>query len=91
MMSSSNSSHVQGKSEIILAAEGITLTVDFGNGTIREYTNLNGTTVLEITSSVLDVEVEWFGLFAYIRAKDNMDGSTGSTESLLQSRSINTC
>jgi len=73
-MSLSNSSHVQGRSEIVLAADGITLTVDFGNGTIREYNNLNGTTVLEITSSVLDVEVEWFGLFAYIRGIEGLAG-----------------
>ena len=67
VMSSSNSSRVHGRSEVILAAEGITLTVDFGNGTIREYNDLNGTTVLEVTSSVLDIEVEWFGPYAYIR------------------------
>jgi len=74
VMSSSNSSLVQGRSEFILAAEEITLNIDFGNGTIREYNNLNGTTVLEVTSSVLDVEVQWFGSLAYVRAIEGLVG-----------------
>lgn len=60
--------------EYILAAEGITLTIDFGNGTIREYNDLNGSTVLEVTSSVLDVEVQWFGPLVYIRGIEGFVG-----------------
>jgi hypothetical protein len=74
VMSPSNSSHMQSSSEFILAAEKITLTVDFGNGTFREYNNLNGSTVLEVTSSVLDVEVQWFGSLAYIRGIEGLIG-----------------
>lgn len=74
VLSSSNSSIVQGRSEVILAAEEITLNIDFGNGTIREYNNLNGTTVLEVTSAVLSVEVQWFGSLAYIRAIEGLVG-----------------
>ena len=67
----------QGDSEVILAAEDITLTIDFGNGTAREFNDLNGTTVLEVTSSVLEVEVQWFGPLAYIKS---IEGLTGEGE-----------
>ena len=66
-MSSNDMSYALTNDDTILAAEGITFTIDFGNGTILDYNNLNGTTVLNVTSSVLDVEVEWFGTLAYIR------------------------
>ncbi|MHA1949461.1 MAG: hypothetical protein ACW987_06280, partial [Candidatus Thorarchaeota archaeon] len=32
--------------DTIIAAEGISVSVDFGNGTILEFDNLSGTTVL---------------------------------------------
>jgi hypothetical protein len=70
----SNASPARGSSDVILAAEGIRLTIDFGNGTIREYDSLNGSTVLEVTKSVLDVEVQWFGSLAYIRAIEGLVG-----------------
>ena len=74
MMSLVNSSHAQSNSGAIIAAEGITLTVDFGNGTIREYSDLNGSSVLEVTSSVLEVEIRWFGPFAYIKGIEGFLG-----------------
>ncbi len=74
MMSLVTSSHAQSDSEVIIAAEGITLTVDFGNGTIREFSGLNGSNVLEVTSSVLDVEVRWFGTLAYIKGIEGLIG-----------------
>ena len=64
----------QGDNETIVAAQGITLSIDFGNGTTREYDNLNGSTVLDVTSSVLDVEVQWYGSFAYIRGIEGIAG-----------------
>ena len=76
-MSLANSSNAQSSSEYIVAAEGITLTIDFGNGTIREYSSLNGSTVLDVTSSVLDVEVQWFASLAYIRS---IEGKVGEGE-----------
>ncbi|MFW9962636.1 MAG: DUF4430 domain-containing protein [Candidatus Sifarchaeia archaeon] len=66
--------NAQSSSEIVGAAEGITLTVDFGNGTIREYNDLNGSTVLEVTSSVLEIEVQWFGPLAYIKGIEGLIG-----------------
>jgi hypothetical protein len=74
VMSSSESSLVQANSELVTAAEGITLTIDFGNGTIRKYYDLNGSTVLEVTSSVLEVDVQWFGSLAYIKGIEGLVG-----------------
>lgn len=74
MMSLVSSSQAQSSSEAIVAAEGITLTINFGNGTIRDYNNLNGSTVLNVTSSVLEVEVQWYGTFAYIRGIEGLVG-----------------
>jgi len=70
----SNPPLVQGKSEVVVAAEDITLTIDFGNGTIREFNDLNGSTVLEVTSSVLEIEVRWFGPLAYIKSIEGLAG-----------------
>ena len=73
-MSLVNLSHAQSGSEAIVAAEGITLRVDFGNGTIREFSNLNGSNVLEVTSSVFEVEIRWFGPLAYIKGIEGLVG-----------------
>lgn len=48
------------------AATGISLTIDFGNGTLQEFTNLNGTNAYEVTSSVTAVGVEWYGDLVYV-------------------------
>lgn len=61
-------------SQLDTAAEGVSLSIDFGNGTIREFYNLNGSTVLEVTSSILEVDVEWFGSLAYIRGIEGVAG-----------------
>jgi hypothetical protein len=60
--------------DAITAAEGVSLSVDFGNGTIIQFYDLNGTTVLDVTSAVLKVQVQWFGPFAYIRAIEGIVG-----------------
>lgn len=53
--------------DAIITAEGISLSVDFGNGTIIEFSNLNGSTVLDVTSEVLDIQIQWYGPLAYVR------------------------
>ena len=72
--SSLNTSLAQADTEHIEAAEGITLTIDFGNGTITIFDNLNGSSVLNVTSSVLDVDVQWHGSLAYIRGIEGLVG-----------------
>ena len=74
MMSYPASVLAQEDTESIEAAEGITLTIDFGNGTILDFEDLNGSSVLDVTSSVLDVEVQWYGSLAYIRSIEGLVG-----------------
>jgi hypothetical protein len=63
----------------VIAAEGISLSVDFGNGTLLEIDDLNGSTVLDVTSEVLTVELQWYGPLAYIRAIEGIasEGQNG--------------
>jgi hypothetical protein len=74
VMSSLESQPVHAVSQLVTAAEGVSLSIDFGNGTIKEFYNLNGSTVLEATSSVLEVDVQWFGSLAYIRGIEGVVG-----------------
>ena len=55
-------------SKVVTAATGINLTINFENGTILNYTGLDGSTVLNVTGEVLDVKVQWTGNLAYITA-----------------------
>lgn len=74
MMSLTDLGHAQTDSEAIFAAEGITLTVDFGNGTTLEFSNLNGSNVLDVTSEVLSIQIQWYGPLAYIRGIEGVVG-----------------
>lgn len=49
-----------------LSALNVTLRIDFGNGTTVTFNGLNGTTVLNVTDSVVDVETNWAGDLAYV-------------------------
>lgn len=48
------------------AALGISLMIDFENGTVLNFSGLNGTNVLNVTRSVVDVEVQWSGNLAFV-------------------------
>ena len=61
-------------SDAIIAAEGVSVSVDFGNGTMIQFDDLNGTTVLEVTSAILEVQVQWYGPLAYVRAIEGVVG-----------------
>lgn len=50
------------------AASGITLSIDFNNGTVLDFSGLNGTNVLNVTRSVIDVETQWSGYYAFVVA-----------------------
>jgi hypothetical protein len=67
---------VSGESDTgsVIAAQGISVTVDFGNGTILEFDDLNGSTVLDVTEEVLEVYVQWYGPLAYIRGIEGILG-----------------
>ncbi|NHJ13232.1 MAG: DUF4430 domain-containing protein [Candidatus Thorarchaeota archaeon] len=62
-------------SQYILAGSNVTLTVDFGNGTITTFSNLAGPDVLAITESVLKVETEWAGGFAFVNSIEGISNS----------------
>jgi hypothetical protein len=51
-----------------LASSNISLSLHFGNGTIVTYDDLEGTTVLNVTESVVEVGVEWFGDLVYVES-----------------------
>lgn len=50
----------------IPAATGISLTIDFGNGTTHEFVNLEGTNVYEVTNSTTSVEGDWYGNLVFV-------------------------
>ncbi len=77
IMSIPTNVQAENASDAILAADDISLTIDFGNGIILQFDNLTGSTVLEVTSSTFDIVVEWFGLFAYVR---DIEGLVGAGE-----------
>jgi hypothetical protein len=60
-----------------LAVDGITLEIDFGNETTITFTNLNGTNVLNVTESVVDVEKEWYGDLVYVTAIGGVRNDVG--------------
>jgi hypothetical protein len=59
----------------VIIAEGISVSVDFGNGTTLEFNELSGSTVLEVTTAVLNVHVQWYGPLAYIRGIEGIVGA----------------
>ena len=56
----------------IPAANGIALTIDFGNGTVANYTGLSATNVYNLTITIFDVDARWAGNRVYIDAIDGV-------------------
>jgi hypothetical protein len=54
------------------AATGISLTVDFGNGTIVNFTGLSAPNVYNLTIMIFDVDASWAGNLVYINAIDGV-------------------
>ncbi len=48
------------------AATGISLTIDFGNGTTHEFLSLEGSNVYEVTNSTTSVEGVWYGNLIFV-------------------------
>jgi hypothetical protein len=57
------------------AASGITLIVDFGNGTVVNTTDLVGTDVLKVTESQYTVEIDWYGSLAFVTSIAGLQNS----------------
>ena len=54
------------ENSFIPAATGISLIIDFGNGTTQEYSNLEGSNVYEVTNSTTRVEGDWYGSLIFV-------------------------
>ena len=55
-----------GESSHEIAATGISLHLDFGNGTVLEFHDIEGTNVLNVTESVTEVGVLWYGDLVFV-------------------------
>ena len=56
----------------IPSAVGISLTIDFGNGTVADYTGLSAANVYNLTTAIFDVDARWAGNRVYIDAIDGV-------------------
>ncbi|TXT57631.1 MAG: conserved exported protein of unknown function [Candidatus Thorarchaeota archaeon] len=61
--------------EYIPAAEGVSLRIDFDNGTVRTFNDLSADTVLNLTESVISVEYEWQGDLVFVTAIGGVEES----------------
>ncbi|NOR38905.1 MAG: DUF4430 domain-containing protein [Candidatus Thorarchaeota archaeon] len=48
------------------AATSLSLILDFGNGTVLDFYDLEGTNVLNVTESVTEVEMVWYGDLVFV-------------------------
>jgi hypothetical protein len=55
-----------GESSHEIAATGLSLHLDFGNGTVLDFQDVEGTNVLNMTESVTEVEVIWYGDLVFV-------------------------
>jgi len=56
----------------ILAATGIDLVIDFGNGTVSSFSGLTGTNVYNLTVMLFEVDTQWVGDRVFINAIDGV-------------------
>jgi len=49
-----------------IAATGLSLHLDFGNGTVLDFYDIEGTNVLNVTESITEVEVIWYGDLVFV-------------------------
>ena len=49
-----------------LSATGLIVHLDFGNGTVREFENIEADDALAATESVAILEIDWYGNLAYV-------------------------
>ena len=59
---------IQVENQFIPTATAVTLTVDFDNGTIVNFTGLSAPNVFNLTTMVFDVDARWAGNLVYIDA-----------------------
>jgi len=57
------------------ASTGISLTIDFGNGTTHEFLNLEGSNVYEVTNSTTGAEGDWYGNLIFVTSVSGVSES----------------
>jgi len=63
---------IQFDAQILPGAIEIDLTIDFGNGTVANYTGLSATNVYNLTTKIFDVDAIWAGDRVFINAIDGV-------------------
>jgi len=72
LITPSNVQASQFDSQNILAATGIDLVIDFGNGTVSSFSGLTGTNVYNLTVMLFEVDTQWVGDRVFINAIDGV-------------------
>lgn len=68
----SNAQASQLDTQNALAATGINLVIDFGNGTVASFSGLTGTTVYNLTVMLFEVDAQWTGDRVFITSIDGV-------------------
>jgi hypothetical protein len=74
MVTQYNTQAIEFNAQSIPAATGIDLTIDFGNGTVTNHTDLSAINVYNLTVSLFEVDASWAGDRVYINAIDGVSG-----------------
>jgi len=72
LVTPSNTQASQLDTQNTLAATGINLVIDFGNGTVTSFSGLTATTVYNLTTMLFDVDAQWAGDRVFINAIDGV-------------------
>ncbi|MHA2228289.1 MAG: DUF4430 domain-containing protein [Candidatus Thorarchaeota archaeon] len=59
-----------------LSATGLTVQLDFGNDTVREFENIEADNALAATESVATLEIDWYGNLAYVTSIEGVESDS---------------
>ena len=62
----------------IASATDLTLIIDFGNGTVLTFDNVEGNNVLEVTNATVKVQSDWYGNSVFVTS---IEGVSSDAES----------
>ena len=66
---------VDGFSSTSSETTSISLQIDFGNETMLDFEELSGDNVYEVTDSVVEIEVDWYGNLVYVHTIEGVSNS----------------
>jgi len=76
--SNNQSTTITSETDFFHTSALVNLSIEFGNGTIVNFSDANGTNVLEATESKVDMVVEWYGDLAYVVEIEGVHNDGGS-------------